>query len=98
MSQASATAHYASPNGTQAFSQDLPPLTAGNVEEKTTYLNTLRSKNTELQGEINAFLTQKMEEDVKITEGGKGQSGGKKSRKEEREEEMYGEEDPEADG
>lgn len=73
-------------------------MTAGNVEEKTAYLNALRSKNTELQTEINTFLTQKMEEDATTAEGGKGQSGGKKSKKEEREEEMYGEEDPEADG
>jgi len=46
-----------------------------------------------LQSEINTFLTQKMEEDVKAAEGGVG----KRSKKEEREEEMYGEEDPEAD-
>ena len=43
--------------------------------------------------EINAFLTQKMEEDVKAAEG----RPTKRSKKEEREEEMYGEEDPEAD-
>jgi len=98
MSQTSATAHYASPNGAQTFSQELPALSAGNVEEKTGYLNALRSKNTELQSDINAFLTQKMEEGAKTAEGGKGQSGGKKSKKEEREEEMYGEDDPEADG
>ena len=46
-----------------------------------------------MQSEINTFLTQKMEEDVKAAEG----SAGKRSKKEEREEEMYGEEDPEAD-
>jgi hypothetical protein len=46
-----------------------------------------------LQGDINVFLTQKMEED-KAAEG----ESKKKSAAEEREEEMYGEEDPENDG
>jgi len=94
----SATAYYTSPNGEKSFAQDLPALSVGNVEEKTTYLSALRSKNTELQADINAFLTEKMEEDSKGAQGGPGQGGRKKSKKEEREEEMYGEEDPEADG
>lgn len=87
------TANYAAPSGTHAFSHDLPTPSANNVTDKTAYLSALRSESTELQGEINAFLTQKMDEDVKAAEG-----SGKKSKKEEREEEMYGEEDPEADG
>ena len=87
------TATYASPSGTQAFSHTLPTSSANNVTEKTAYLSTLRSKSSELQSDINAFLTQKMEEDVKAAEG----RPSKRSKKEEREEEMYGEEDPEAD-
>jgi len=70
-------------------------MPADNVTEKTAYLGALRSQSAELQGEINAFLTKKMEEDVKAAEIG---GVAKKSKKEEREEEMYGEEDPEADG
>ena len=87
------TANYASPSGTHTFSHTLPSSSATNVTEKTAYLSTLRSKSAELQSEINAFLTQKMEEDVKAAEG----RPSKRSKKEEREEEMYGEEDPEAD-
>jgi pullulanase/glycogen debranching enzyme len=87
------TASYASPSGSHTFSHTLPTASASNVIEKTAYLSTLRSKSADLQSEINAFLTQKMEDDVKAAEGG----AVKRSKKEEREEEMYGEEDPEAD-
>jgi hypothetical protein len=90
---ANLTATYASPSGNHTFSHTLPSPSTTNVTEKTAYLSTLRSKSAELQSEINTFLTQKMEEDVKVAEG----SAGKRSKKEEREEEMYGEEDPEAD-
>jgi hypothetical protein len=92
-SSANLTADYASPSGNHTFSHTLPSPSATNVTGKTAYLSTLRSKSADLQSEINAFLTQKMEEDVKAAEGG----AGKRSKKEEREEEMYGEEDPEAD-
>lgn len=85
------TAAYSSPSSTHAFSHSLPLASANNVSDKTAYLSALRSKSTELQSEINAFLTKKMEEDAKGVEG-------KRSKNEEREEEMYGEEDPEADG
>lgn len=91
--QLNLTADYASPSGTHTFSHTLPSASAKNVTEKTAYLSAVRSKNAELQNEINAFLTQKMEEDVKAAEG----SAGQRIKKEEREEEMYGEEDPEAD-
>ena len=87
------TADYVAPSGTHKFSHELPSASANNVTDKTAYLSALRSKNTELQGEINAFLTQKRDEDVKAAEG----RPTKRSKKEEREEEMYGEEDPEAD-
>ena len=87
------TADYVAPSGIHKFSQELPSASANNVTDKTAYLSALRSKNTELQGEINAFLTKKMEEDVQAAEG----RPTKRSKNEEREEEMYGEEDPEAD-
>ena len=92
-SNTSLTANYASPSGTHTISHTLPSPSANNVTEKTAYLSTLRSKSAELQSEINTFLTQKMEEDAKAAEG----RPSKRSKKEEREEEMYGEEDPEAD-
>lgn len=91
--QLNLTADYASPSGAHTFSHALPSSSASNVTDKTAYLSALRSKNADLQNEINAFLTKKMEEDVKAAEG----SAGQRSKKEEREEEMYGEEDPEAD-
>lgn len=90
----SVTANYTSPSGTKDFSHSLPSANAQNVTDKTAYLSALRSKNSELQGEINTFLTQKMEEDAANADG----SASKRSKNEEREEEMYGEEDPEADG
>ena len=46
-----------------------------------------------MQGDVNAHLTQKME-DARATEASKS-SANKKKTQEEKEEEMYGEEDPE---
>lgn len=87
------SADYVSPSDKKTFSHALPSAAANNVTDKTAYLSALRSKSTELQCEINAYLTQKMEDDAKAAEGG----ANKRSKAEEREEEMYGEEDPEAD-
>lgn len=89
------TASYKSPIATQSFSHSLPALPkadADNVDSKTDYLAALRANAVKLQGEINEFLTKKMEED-KADEGDK-----KRKVDEAREEEMYGEEDPEKDG
>ena len=96
MSGSTLVAHYNSPNATQSFSSELPPVPAdgGNVEEKTAYLAALRANTTKLQEEVNVFLTQKMDED-KAAESGKGKTS---KGVEEREEEMYGEEDPEEAG
>ncbi|KAK4507769.1 hypothetical protein PRZ48_001504 [Zasmidium cellare] len=55
--------------------------------DKTAYLSALRAKAVEMQSEINTFLTQKMMED-KAVEAGKV---------DQKEEENYGEEDPEGD-
>jgi len=57
----------------------------------------LRSRTSQLQDDVNAYLTQRMEED-KAREGGVVGKKSKSARDEERLEEMYGEEDPEADG
>ncbi|CAK1355326.1 hypothetical protein CB0940_00939 [Cercospora beticola] len=96
MSGAALAASYRSPISAQNFSLDLPPPPqSGSVDEKTSYLAALRTNASKLQGEINTFLTQKMEED-KAAEAGKGTA--KKKVDEQREEDMYGEEDPENDG
>lgn len=87
------SADYQSPNGAHTFSSELLPLSreGQSVEEKTSYLSALRSNASKMQGDINAFLTEKMEQD-------KANEAGSKKRDEEKEEEMYGEEDPEKDG
>ena len=87
----SLTALYTSPTSTHTFSSALPALPASDkVQEKTDYLSSLRTNISKLQDDVNTFLTQKMEED-KAAEG--AGAGGKRSKDEEREEEMYGEED-----
>lgn len=90
-----ASAHYTSPSETFTFSVDLPPpLQNPGVHQKTAYLSALRSHVSTLQGEVNTFLTQKMEQDKAAEEAGKGGTG---KAADEREEEMYGEEDPDQD-
>lgn len=96
MSSAQLTAAYKSPDSTRNFSLDLPSLPedpkALGTREKTVYLSALRSNISKMQDDMNAFLTQKMEEEK--ADGGNADIGKKKTR-EEQEEEMYGEEDPE---
>ena len=67
---------------------------AQDVKSKTAYLSALRANIVHMQSDVNAFLTKKMEEE-KVIETGKA---GRSQAKEEKAEEMYGEEDPEADG
>jgi len=90
------TAAYTSPENTRDFSARLPQLPddakAQSVHEKTIYLSALRSGSMQIQADINAFLTERMEAD-KL-----GQGGGTGKAQDEKEEEMYGEEDPETDG
>ena len=97
MSTTQLTATYQSPDSSQTFSSDLPSLpsdpSAQDVISKTVYLSALRSNIVQMQSDVNAFLTKKMEDD-KASEAGK--ASGKRT-KEEQEEDMYGEEDPEAD-
>ena len=88
------SATYQSPTSTQSFSSKLPSLPKSHdVKAKTDYLSALRSGIVQMQTDVNAFLTQKMEEERSsdaIRDSSKV--------KEEKAEEMYGEEDPEAEG
>ena len=86
-------ADYQSPNASQSFSVKLPTASqsAGSVKDKTEHLSALRKGTSELQSQINTFLTKKMEED-------KASGSHKTSAKDtmaEKEEQLYGEEDPE---
>lgn len=87
------TASYRSRDTEKAFESSLPSLPSEaakqDVEAKTAYISALRSSVTEIQSNVNAFLTQAME-DEKAT-----QPASSRKAKEEREEELYGEEDPE---
>lgn len=57
------------------------PADAENTKTKTSYLSELRVAATELQAEINEFLTERMEEDKALAATGDG--GGERERKEE---------------
>lgn len=85
------TAAYTSPTSTKAFTHTLPTSatsSAASTEEKTRYLSALRKSVVQLQGEVNEFLTEKMEEDKKAA----GEKGGGATVDEKEEEENYGEE------
>ncbi|KAF2219161.1 Gon7 family-domain-containing protein [Elsinoe ampelina] len=88
-------ATYVSPTGDQSFTHSLSSIDQANrsTSDKTAYLSDLRSKTSKLQDEINVFLTGKMEED----KAAHSDSGRKSKVDEDKEEEMYGEEDPEQD-
>lgn len=83
------TATYTSPSDKQLFSKHLPPSRTGDVKAKTDRLSTLRSNITELQSDVNTFLTRKMEEG--------NAAGGRKADADAKAEEMYGEEEGEDD-
>lgn len=93
----SLTAEYASPSATKTITHPLPPLPADGeaqeVKDKTAYLTTLRAGTAKLQSDINAFLTQKMQEDTALN--GKVRGGQKED---EKAEELYGDEDAEDEG
>ncbi|OCK79657.1 hypothetical protein K432DRAFT_405396 [Lepidopterella palustris CBS 459.81] len=80
-------ATYTSPSYSSSspkiFIHPLPTLRTSIASDRTAYLSTLRSSITLLQTSINAFLTQRMEEDN--TASAKGVDEAK-------EEENYGEE------
>nr|OQO28264.1 hypothetical protein B0A51_04354 [Rachicladosporium sp. CCFEE 5018] len=90
-------AHYASPTSSHSFTLPLPVPTSksATTADKTAYLAALREKTAQLQSKVNVFLTQRMDEDVQsVAQDGKV----KKSKAEERAEEMYGEEEGEDEG
>jgi hypothetical protein len=78
------------------ISAPIPPTGSTSVKDKTAYLCDLRKSVKGLQGEVNTFLTQKMEED-KVHAMKKGPDGQEKEAKtktaDEVEEENYGEEE-----
>lgn len=99
-------ASYNSPSASKSFDHPLSStcpsadaLTAGSPEatkQKTAYLSELRKSTKDLQEEINVYLTQKMEEDKAAASAADTKSK-VDGTKEEKEEEMYGEEDVEED-
>lgn len=94
MAESQLSAEYKSPTTSQSFSSKLPSLPKDHdVKSKTEYLSALRSAIVRTQSDVNAFLTKKMEEE-KSLEASKGHDS---KSKEEQAEEMYGEEDLEAE-
>ncbi|KAH0388375.1 hypothetical protein KCU89_g16859, partial [Aureobasidium melanogenum] len=81
------TAVYTSPTATNTFSSPLQsaPTQPSSSTEKSQYLGDLRQKVSQLQDDINQFLTKKMDQDKAATEGAA-------SKHEDIEEQMYGEE------
>ncbi|KAM5467067.1 hypothetical protein MauCBS54593_005687 [Microsporum audouinii] len=69
----------------QRLSTSLPPSGEYSLAERTAYLAELRTSIVSLQADVNAFLTEKMEDD-KLREQGSGTTDDKK------EEDNYGEE------
>ena len=77
------SADYASPNGTQNFSNQLPAASASSsTADRVAFFGDLQASLKTLQSDINTFLTQKMADD-KASDA--------------REEENYGEEVVEED-
>lgn len=56
-------AEYAAPASSKQFSYALPSCKTSSTKEKSAYLSALGTSVTQLQDEVNAFLTEKMEED-----------------------------------
>ncbi|KAF2479155.1 hypothetical protein BDY17DRAFT_50729 [Neohortaea acidophila] len=98
MSKSALTANYNSPDTTHLFTSQLPSESTDtktqSVQEKTEFLQALRTGISQVQGDVNVFLTKRMEEE-KAAAG--APSGTAASAREQKEEEMYGEEDPEGD-
>jgi hypothetical protein len=93
MADPQVTASYRFGELTKTFSSSLPLLPQQpDVNTKTAYISAMRSSITEIQSQANVFLTEAMEKE-KAAQGTTGSSKGK----DEREEELYGEEDIEGD-
>ncbi|THW78714.1 hypothetical protein D6D19_01757 [Aureobasidium pullulans] len=82
------TAVYTSPTATNTFSSPLSsaPTEASSSHEKSQYLAHLRDNVSQMQDDINQFLTKKMDEDKAATDAPVT------SNDEDMEEQMYGEE------
>ncbi|KAL8762433.1 MAG: hypothetical protein Q9184_001561 [Pyrenodesmia sp. 2 TL-2023] len=83
------SASYTSPSTSKNFTHPLPSSSTKSTAEKTQYLSSLRKSVTQLQEEINTFLTEKMEEDKTLA----AKAGVKIDEK--KEEDNYGEENVE---
>lgn len=97
MSKSPLTADYTSPDSIHLFTAQLPSQTTSastqSVQEKTEFLQALRTGISQIQSDVNTFLTKRMEDEKAAADAASGAS----SAREQKEEEMYGEEDPEAD-
>lgn len=94
-STASVSAVYTSSADTQTFDQPLPSAQPTDTASKIAYLAQLRRSTKQLQDQVNAFLTAKMEEDraASSSAADAGSSSTAKSKApDEEEEENYGEE------
>ena len=85
-------ADYTAPNASKTFEYSLPATDTTTTEGKTAYLSELRGSVAKLQGDINAFLTEKIEEDKALA----AMAGQKVDDK--KEEENYGEEGADDEG
>lgn len=83
-------AKYSSPSGTHEWSVPQQPISSEpETKERVSYLANLRRDISALQGQINMFLTDKMEEDKRTVQT----NGDSKTKIDEgKEEENYGEE------
>ncbi|KAL8913017.1 MAG: hypothetical protein Q9171_002085 [Xanthocarpia ochracea] len=81
-------ATYTSPNTSRKFTHPLPSPIASSVAQKTQFLSTLRDSMTQLQDDVNGFLTAKMEEDKALAV----KAGVDDKVDEKKEEDFYGEE------
>ena|ERR1700760_1765131 len=88
---ASLKGSYGSPSDSKAFTHTLPVCsTAPSTEHRTSYLAALRSAVSQLQSEVNEFLTDKMEHDKAM--GVATSPGMSKEAREDKEADNYGEE------
>lgn len=96
MSKNGLQATYRSSETSETFQQEVPLLPSSgeelDVKRKTEYLAALRGSISSMQNEVNIFLTRKMEEEKAADSSARGKT------KEEKEEENYGEEDPDDGG
>ena len=59
-------AEYTTSTSSKTFSHPLPSCVTRSTEDKSAYLSALRASAKKLQDAVNAYLTDKMEEDKKL--------------------------------